>query len=91
MLLESSDLDFMFPHFVVELDVVEDGVDEALNVWVLVTEELKDDCDHLGLVEHDVSCWREEQELEEGVENLLHHFIVFLLGSEEVLQHLDKV
>lgn len=33
----------------------------------------------------------EEQELEEGVQDLLDHFIVFLLGAEEVLQHLDQV
>lgn len=85
MLLESSDLDFVLPHFVVELNVIEDSIDETLNIWVLVTEQLKNDCDHLGLVKHDVSCWSKEEELEERVQNLLDHFVIFLFGSEEVL------
>jgi hypothetical protein len=33
----------------------------------------------------------EEQEFEECVEDLLNHFIVFLLGSQQVLKHLDEV
>lgn len=85
MLLESSDLDFVLPHFVVELNVIEDSIDETLNIWVFVTEQLKNDSDHLGLVKHDVPCWCEEEELEERVQNLLDHFVIFLFGSEEVL------
>lgn len=80
----------MLPHFVVELDVIEDGIDKTLNIWVLVTEQLKNNSDHLGLVENDVSCWREEEELEESVQNLLDHFVILLFGSEKVLKHLDE-
>ena len=80
----------MLPHFVVELNVIKDSIDEALNVWVLVTEQFKDDRDHLGLVKNDVSCWCKEEELEESVEDLLDHFVIFLFGSEKILQHFDE-
>jgi hypothetical protein len=42
-------------------------------------------------VQNNITSRFEEQELEEGVQDLLDHFIVFLLGAEEVLQHLDQV
>lgn len=60
MNLESSHLDLILPDLIVELDVVEDGVDQSLNVWVLVTEELEDNLDHLRLVQYDVSSWLKE-------------------------------
>jgi hypothetical protein len=41
-------------------------------------------------VQNNITSRFEEQELEEGVQDLLDHFIVFLLGAE-VLQHLDQV
>jgi hypothetical protein len=40
-------------------------------------------------VQHDLSRGLEEQELEEGVQNLLHHLVVLLLGSQQILEHLD--
>lgn len=40
MHLESTHLDFILPHFVMELDIVQDGVDQALDVRVFVREEL---------------------------------------------------
>jgi hypothetical protein len=42
-------------------------------------------------VEHHVSCWFEEQELEEGVKDLLDHLVVLLLGSKKVLNHLNQI
>lgn len=42
-------------------------------------------------MQYNISCWLEEQEFEEGVKNLLHHFIIFLLGSKKILEHFDKV
>lgn len=60
MNLESSHLDLILPDLIVELDVVEDGVDQSLNVWILVTEELEDNLDHLRLVQYDVSSWLKE-------------------------------
>jgi len=58
--LESSHLDLILPDLIVELDVVEDGVDQSLNVWILVTEEFEDNLDHLRLVQYDVSSWLKE-------------------------------
>ncbi len=83
--LEALGLDLLLPVLVVNLHVVEDGVDEDADVSLLVREELKDDGDHLRLVQHHVSCWPEEQELKEGVQNLLHHFIIFLLRAKQIL------
>ena len=60
MNLESSHLDLILPDLIVELDVVEDGVDQSLNVWILVTEEFEDNLDHLRLVQYDVSSWLKE-------------------------------
>jgi len=58
--LESSHLDLILPDLIVELDVVEDGVDQSLNVWILVTKEFEDNLDHLRLVQYDVSSWLKE-------------------------------
>lgn len=87
--LEPARLDLLLPHVVVDLHVVEDRIHEDPDVRVLIREELEDDRDHLGLVQHDLSRGLEEQELEEGVQNLLHHLVVFLLGSQQILEHLD--
>jgi hypothetical protein len=87
--LEPARLDLLLPHVVVDLHVVEDGVDEDADVGVLVREELEHDRDHLRLVQHDLSRRLEEQELEEGVQDLLHHLVVLLLGAQEILEHLD--
>ena len=78
-------LDLLFPVTIVDLDVVENGVDEHANVRVLIREQLEHDRDHLRLVQHHIARWCEEQELEEGVENLLNHFIVLLLGAQQIL------
>jgi hypothetical protein len=42
-------------------------------------------------MEHDVPCWLEEQEFKESIQDLLHHLIVLLLGTKEVLKHLDQI
>ena len=73
------------------LHVVQNGVHEHSDVWVLIGEELEHNRDHLGLVEHDLSRWAEEEELEEGVQDLLDHLIILLLGSKELLKELDQV
>tara|TARA_B110000285_G_C14870979_1_gene489175 strand:+ start:516 stop:713 length:198 start_codon:yes stop_codon:yes gene_type:complete len=43
------------------------------------------------LPQNNVSCWSEEQEFEEGVQDLLHHLIIFLLGTQKVLEHVDQI
>jgi len=65
--LESPHLNLILPDLIVELNVVEDGIDQTFNVRVLVAEELEDDLDHLCLVQDNISSWLEEEELEEGV------------------------
>ena len=42
-------------------------------------------------MQHNFSGRLEEQEFEEGVQDLLHHLIVLLLGTKEVLKHLYQV
>jgi len=42
-------------------------------------------------VEHHLSGGLEEEELEERVQDLLHHLVILLLGSQQILQHLDKI
>jgi hypothetical protein len=37
-------------------------------------------------VEDDLTSRAEEQELKESVQDLLDHLVIFLLGSEEVLE-----
>ena len=77
--LEALGLDLLLPIFIVDLDVVKNGVDEHSNVWIFVGEKLKDDGDHLRLVQDHIASGTEEQELEEGVQDLLHHLIILLL------------
>ena len=89
--LEALGLDLLLPVLVVDLHVVQDGVDEDSNVRVLIREQLKHDGDHLRLVQHHIPGWAEEEELEEGVEYLLHHLVVLLLGAEQVLEQLYQV
>ena len=48
--LEAFGLDLLLPVIIVDLNVVEDGVDEHADVGVLVRQELKHDRYHLGLV-----------------------------------------
>lgn len=38
--LETPHFDLVLPDLVVKLHVIEDGVDEALDIWVLVAKEL---------------------------------------------------
>ena len=85
MHLEALGLDFLLPVVVVDLHVVEDGVDENSNVRVLVREKFQNNADHLRLVEHHITSRPEEQELKEGVEDLLHHLVILLLGPEQLL------
>ena len=82
MNLETLCLDLLLPVIIVDLDVVQNGIDEDTDVWVLVREELKDNGNHLGLMQDNVSGWCEEEELEEGIQDLLDHLIVFLFGSK---------
>lgn len=42
-------------------------------------------------MQHYVTGRLEEQELEESVEDLLYHLIIFLFGPEQVLQHLNQI
>lgn len=42
-------------------------------------------------MKYDLASRLKEQKLEECVQNLLHHFIIFLLRTQEILQHLDQV
>ena len=89
--LEPSGFNLISPHLVMKLDVIQNGVNKPLNVWVLVTEKLKDYRDHLNLAQNDVPCWSEEQEFEESVQDLLNHLIILLLGSEKILEHVYEV
>jgi len=50
MHLESLGFDLLFPVVVVNLHVVQDGVDENANVGVLVGQQFQYDRNHLGLV-----------------------------------------
>ena len=65
--LEALRLDLLLPVVVMDLHVVEDGVDEYANVRVLVREQLEHDGHHLRLVQHHVAGRPKEEELEEGV------------------------
>lgn len=82
-------LDLMLPGVIVDLDVVEDGIDKYSNVRVLIREEFEHDGDHLSLVQNHFSRGSKEEELEEGVEDLLDHLVVFLLGTKHVLEQLN--
>ena len=42
-------------------------------------------------MQHNFSGRLEEQEFEESVQDLLHHLIVLLLGTKEILKHLYQV
>ena len=82
MNLETLCLDLLLPVIIVDLDVVKNRIDEDTDVRVLVGEELKDNGNHLGLMKNNVSGWREEEELEEGIQDLLDHLVIFLFGPK---------
>ena len=42
-------------------------------------------------MQHDIPRGSKEQEFEECVEDLLHHLIILLLGSKQVLQQLNQI
>jgi hypothetical protein len=42
-------------------------------------------------MQHNFSGRLEEQEFEESIQDLLHHLIILLLGTKEVLEHLYQV
>ena len=42
-------------------------------------------------MEDNVSRWSKEEELEECVQNLLDHLVIFLLRAKQVLQQLDQI
>jgi len=65
--LESSHLNFILPDLIMELNVVENGVYQTFNIWVLVTQEFKDNLDHLSLMQYNISCWFKEQEFKESI------------------------
>ena len=91
MHLETLRLDLLLPVFVVDLHVVQDCVHKHPDIWVLVRKQLQYDRHHLRLVQNHVASRSEEQELEEGVKDLLDHFVVLLLRAKQVLQELDEV
>jgi hypothetical protein len=84
-------LDLLPPGVVVLLHVVENRVHENTDVRVFVTQQLKHNAHHLGLVKHDFPSGSKEQELEECVQDLLDHFIVLLFSAQHVLKELNQV
>jgi len=91
MVVEALGLDLLAPVLVVHLHVVEDRVHQHSDVGVLVTQQLKHNRHNLRLIQNNLPRGPKEQELEEGVEDLLDHLVVFLLRAEHVLQQLDQV
>ena len=79
--LESTHFDFVFPNLIMELNVIKNSVDKSFDIRILITQQLEHYLHHLRLMQHYFASSFEEQELEEGVENLLNHFIVLLLGA----------
>jgi len=77
--LEALSLDVLLPIVIMNLDVVKNGIYKNTNVRILIRKKFENDRDHLSLVEDDVSGWSKEEELEESVQNLLDHLVVFLL------------
>jgi len=65
--LESSHLNFILPDLIMELNVIKDSVYKSFNIWVLVTQEFKDNLDHLSLMQYNISRWFKEQEFKESV------------------------
>jgi NhaP-type Na+/H+ or K+/H+ antiporter len=43
------------------------------------------------LVQNNFSCRSKKQEFKESVQNLLNHFIIFLLGTEHILQKFNQM
>lgn len=89
--LKSSHLDFLLPHIVVQLNVVENGINQPLDIRILVTQQFQHNRHHLRLMQHNLPRTLEKQELKKSVQNLLHHFIVLLFGAKEVLEHFYQV
>lgn len=58
--LESTHLNLILPDLVMQLNIVENGVDEALDVRILVTEQLEHNLHHLGLMQYDFASSLEE-------------------------------
>lgn len=83
--------DLLLPDIVMNLHVVQNGVDQRPNVRVFIRKQLKNNRHHLGLMKDDFASGAKKQELKEGVQDLLDHFIIFLLGAEQVLQELNQV
>ena len=42
-------------------------------------------------MQNNLSCWFEEQKFEKSIQNLLDHLIIFLFGSQKILEHLDEI
>jgi len=82
MNLESLGLNFLFPRLVVNLDVVQNGINEHPDVGILVAEQFKYDRHHLSLVQHDFPRGCEEQEFEKRIKDLLHYLVILLLRAE---------
>jgi len=73
------------------LDIVKDGINKDSDVRVLIREQFQHNRHHLSLVQHDLPRWSKEQELKESVQNLLNHFVVFLLRAQQFLQQFYQV
>jgi hypothetical protein len=43
------------------------------------------------VVQHQLSSWPEEHQFEKGIQNLLHHFIVFLFGAKHILEEFYQI
>jgi hypothetical protein len=73
------------------LHVVEDRVDKHADVRVFIRKQLEYNRDHLSVVQHKLSRWPEEHQFEKSIQNLLHHFIVFLFGAKHILKEFDQI
>jgi hypothetical protein len=89
--LESPVLNLLLPDFIMDLNEVKDCIDQHSDVRVLITQQLQYNGDHLGLMQDYLASRLEEEELKERVEYLLHHLIVFLLRSQQVLEHFNQI
>lgn len=89
--LEAARLYFILPDLIVQLNVVEDCIDQALDVGVFICQQLKNNLNHLRLVEYNLARRLEEEKLEECLQDLLHHLVILLFGTEQILQHLDEI
>ena len=74
-----------------QLDKVQCSAHQLSDVGILVVEQLEHHIHDLGLLQHQLPRDTEEQQSVVGVENLLYHLIILLLGSQHVVQGADEL